>query len=561
MIYTSDYPDVTLPEVGIFEYHFPAQPQFDPAGTAFIDGLDGRRITRGEVEHEALCLATGLRKRGMRRHDVACMFGLNSLEWVRAAYGCMAAGITVSPANWAYSAKELAHQINDSGASFIFVAPALVPTFDAARPLLRRAFPDSRVVLLATPENQPAVKRYDIVSELYGAPGKPERFVGSQAYDTAWLCYSSGTTGLPKGVMTTHHNFTSQMQALKASYQQLTPSDAMLAFVPLSHTYGSTMVLQQPFSMGCPVVLLPKFEERAALACIEKYRITHGLIVPPIVIVLLHSELVSDYDLSSLRTLMCAAAPLGDDLTRAFEKRFAPCVVTQGYGLTETTPIITCLTGAEAAGRSGWVGRLLPTYEARLVGADGRDVGEGEPDSENSDGRGELWVRGPSVMKGYHNNPTATAATFSDGWFMTGDVLVRSPDGWYKVVDRVKELIKYKGFQVPPAELEALLYTHPQIKDAAVVGVYDRTQATELPTAYVIVTSDVDKSEGGRAAFNRDLQAWVAARAARHKRLGGGVYIVDELPKSPSGKVLRRFLRDKGQADRDAGNVMAQARL
>ncbi|BEI89355.1 uncharacterized protein CcaverHIS019_0207170 [Cutaneotrichosporon cavernicola] len=554
MIYTSDYPDVYLPEVGIFEYHFPQNPKFDPDAKAFIDGIDGRSITRREVEHEALCMATGLRKLGLKRRDVACMYGLNSLEWVRAAYGCMAAGLTVSPANYAYSPKELAHQINDSGAQIIFLAPDLVSKFNEARPLLKRAFPDSRVVLLATPENQPVVKRYRIVTDLYGAPGKPERFSGEQVHETTWLCYSSGTTGLPKGVMTTHHNFTSQMQALKVSYQQLTPKDAMLAFVPLSHTYGSTMVLQQPFSMGCPVVLLPKFEEKAALECIEKYKITHGLIVPPIVIVLLHSELVPKYDLRSLKTLMCAAAPLGDDLTKEFESRFPNCVVTQGYGLTETTPIITCLTGDEVEGKSGWVGRLLPTYEARLIDVDGNDVnGIGE--------RGELWVRGPSVMKGYHNNPEATAKTFNDDWFMTGDVLVRSADGWYKVVDRVKELIKYKGFQVPPAELEALLYTHPQIKDAAVVGLYDKSQATELPTAYVIVTDEVDKSDSGRAAFNKDIQMWVAARAARHKRLGGGVYIVDELPKSPSGKLLRRFLRDKGQAERDAGNVQMQAKL
>ncbi|CAK9783862.1 putative AMP binding protein [Cutaneotrichosporon oleaginosum] len=545
MPFTSDYPDVTLPEVGIFEYHFPANPQFDPDLPAFIDGIDGRTITRRELEDGALRLATGLRSLGLKRHDVACMFGLNSLEWVRAAYGCMAAGMTVSPANWAYSPKELAHQINDSDAQIIFIAPDLVPKFDETRQYLKRSFPDSRVVLMATKENQPIVKRYKVVTELYGTRGKPERFSGKQAYETTWLCYSSGTTGLPKGVMTTHHNFTSQLQALKVACQQLTPQDAMLAFVPLSHTYGSTMVLQQPFSMGCPVVLLPKFEEQAALAAIEKYKITHGLIVPPIVIVLLHSELVPKYDLRSLRTLMCAAAPLGDELTKAFESRFPNCVVTQGYGLTETTPIITCLTGEEVVGRSGWVGRLLPTYEARLVDPDGNDV-------TTPLERGELWVRGPSVMKGYHKNPAATANTFHDGWFKTGDVLIRSEDGWYKVVDRVKELIKYKGFQVPPAELEALLMTHPKIKDTAVVGIYDKSQATELPTAYVVVGSDVDTSDEGRAAFDKEIQAWVAARAARHKRLGGGVWIVDEIPKSPSGKILRRFLRDKGQAERDA---------
>lgn len=425
MVYTSDYPVPSLPKCGVFEYHFQHQ-QFDRKLPAFIDAQDGRTLTRGDIEEGALRLATGLRGLGLRRHDVACIWGVNSLEWVKAAWGCLAAGITVSPANWAFAPKELAYQIEDSDAQIIFIQPDLVPNFNEARKYMKRQFPDSRVVLLATPENQPIVKRYKVVEELYGSIGKPEVFSGDQVHETTWLCYSSGTTGLPKGVMTTHYNFTSQMQALMPAVQPLKPGDCMLAFVPLSHVYGTTMVLQQPLSMGAASVLLPRFEEKAALEAIQKYKIIHGLIVPPIVITLLHSPLVPDYDLTSLKTLMCAAAPLGPDLIAAFEKRLPNCRITQGYGLTETTPIITCLTGAEVEGRAGWVGRLLPTYEARLVDGEGKDVPNGE--------RGELWVRGPCVMKGYHNNPASTAKTMHEDWFMTGDVLVRSDDGWYMVV-------------------------------------------------------------------------------------------------------------------------------
>lgn len=271
----------------------------------------------------------------------------------------------------------------------------------------------------------------------------------------------------------------------------------------------------------------------------------HTLIVPPIVIVLLNSEHLPKFDLSSLRTLMSAAAPLGKDLIDAFLARLPHCRITQGYGLTETSPICHIFCGEEAvAGREGWVGRLLPYYQARLVDpATGKDAEEGQP--------GELYLRGPCVMKGYHNNPEATAKTMDGDWFITGDVLIRDNAGWYKVVDRVKELIKYKGFQVPPAELEALLLTHPKIKDVGVVGVYDASQATELPTAFVCIDPEEDISTAEkRAWFDKEIQAWVAARAARHKRLGGGVHVVDAIPKTPSGKILRRFLRDRAEKER-----------
>lgn len=245
---------------------------------------------------------------------------------------------------------------------------------------------------------------------------------------------------------------------------------------------------------------------------------------------------------------MSAAAPLGEELSKAFEARLPNCTITQCYGLTETTPIITMMTGAERGEYSGWIGRLLPTYDARLVDDEGNDVPTGE--------KGELWVRGPSVMGGYYNNPDATDKTMHGEWFKTGDVLIRNDAGWYKVVDRVKELIKYKGFQVPPAELEALLLTHPRVKDAGVVGVYDKTQATELPTAFVcLAESDWEDSPAYRAEFDREMRAWTASRVARHKRLGGGVHIVDEIPKSASGKILRRFLRDRAQRAHDERQV------
>ncbi|GMK59179.1 hypothetical protein CspeluHIS016_0701940 [Cutaneotrichosporon spelunceum] len=553
-IYESDLPAPFLPQISIFDYILPGQPgvsplpAFDPELPAFIDGRGGdeggRVLTRAGLRDAALRLAGGLRTLGVRRGDVAGLWGFNSLEWVTAAYGCLAAGVVVSPANYAYAPAEVAHQFNDAGASLAFVDPALLANFEAARAHLTHAFPPSHVILICPPAEKPAGTPYPCLAEILGEPVEPEHFDGAASNETAWMSYSSGTTGLPKGVMTTHFNFTSQLQAANTSYHLDTGpgGDVVLGFLPMSHIYGLTIALLQPLTFGAPVVVLPRFDEIQVLDAIQKYRVTHGLLVPPLILRFLHSPNTAKYDLSSMRTIMSGGAPLSPELAAAYEQKFPGCVSIQGYGMTETTPGITAMnrTDVLGGGRQGWVGRLLPTYQARLVGEDGADAPRGGP--------GELWVRSPSVMKGYHNNPQATADTMALGaWFRTGDVLVRDEAGWFKVVDRVKELIKYKGFQVAPAELEALLLTHPRLVDAGVVGVYDAAEVTEVPRAYVVAAPGVKGSE--HAALAREVMAWVAARVAQHKKLRGGVVVVDAVPKSPSGKILRKDLRKRAQAE------------
>jgi acyl-CoA synthetase (AMP-forming)/AMP-acid ligase II len=539
-IYESDFPNPFLPEVGVFDFVFPPSQgygaregaAFADSVVAFTDGATGRTLRRGELRDTALRLKGGLNALGVKRGDVGCIWGLNSLEWVVAAYGLLAAGVTVTPANASYDVHEIAHQVNDSGASLVFVSPANLPALLKAREAFKTPVPDSHIIVLGE-----GAQGFKSLGEHLGAPSEQEHFDGLASRATAVLCYSSGTTGLPKGVMTTHHNLTSQTLAARPLWQPDDPArHRLLGFLPISHIYGWIALLLQPVVVGIPTVLLPRWDELLFLSCVQKYRITHSLFVPPIVLLLVHSKHVPDFDLSSLVWVSCGAAPLSGELIQAFQARFPNCTITQSYGMTETSPgIFIALETDAQAGHLG-IGRLLPTFQARLVRPDGSDAPRGE--------RGELWVRGPCVMKGYHANPAATAGTMEPGgWLRTGDVLVRGDDGLWAVVDRVKELIKYKGFQVAPAELEGLLLQHPQVVDAGVVGVQDDSQATELPRGYIVA------AEGAGPDLAREVQAWVAARVAHHKALRGGVVVVDAIPKSPSGKILRNILRERAKKE------------
>jgi len=277
------------------------------------------------------------------------------------------------------------------------------------------------------------------------------------------------------------------------------------------------------------------------------------MVVPPVLVVLSRHPAVDRYDLSSLRWLFSGAAPLPTVLAEMVTRRIlskrppkdkAGCCIVQGYGLTETSPVATLLPPAYSTAKLGSVGVQLPNQEVRMVDEHDVDVKEGEP--------GELWLRGPNIMKGYLNNLEATKASItSDGWFKSGDVAVRDKDGFYYIVDRKKELIKYKGFQVPPAELEALLLTHPNIADVAVVGVYSPSEATELPRAYVVHASPKNvSSDQQKAEFSKEVAKWVQERAARYKWLRGGVVLIDIIPKSPSGKILRRELRERAKGEK-----------
>jgi acyl-CoA synthetase (AMP-forming)/AMP-acid ligase II len=281
---------------------------------------------------------------------------------------------------------------------------------------------------------------------------------------------------------------------------------------------------------------MPRFDLEAFLAAVQEHRVTRAYVVPPILLMLTKDPRVDNYDLSSLELVTCGAAPLGADLELACAARLR-CEVCQGYGMTESSPVSHSAVHPGRGIKPGTIGMPVPNLECRIV-----DVATGA-DAE----RGELWMRGPNIMKGYFNNQEATRGTLDDdGWLRTGDVATVDADGYFSIVDRVKELIKYKGFQVAPAELEAIIITHPQVNDVAVIPVADE-EAGEIPKAYVVRRGDLTGD---------DLKAYVAARVSTYKQIRV-VEFVDEIPKSPSGKILRRVLKDRERqaaANRAAAN-------
>ena len=349
----------------------------------------------------------------------------------------------------------------------------------------------------------------------------PEIKINSHS-DLVALPYSSGTTGFPKGVMLTHYNLVSMLCQLHAS-EALTETDTMICVVPMYHLYGLHVVVNLGLSQGATIVILPRYELRQFLGTLERYGVTIAPLVPPLVLELSRVPELDQYDLSKLRLIHCGAAPLAPEVAQACSERLG-CPIRFGYGLTEVSPL-SHSSLPSIPDKPGSVGYCLPNTECKIVDYEtGAELG---PNQE-----GEIWIRGPQVMKGYLGNDQATAEMIrEDGWLRTGDIGYAEEDGRLFVVDRLKELIKYKGRQVAPAELEAVLLSHPAIADAGVIPSPDE-EAGEVPKAFVVLKA---------AATADEIMEFVSARVAPHKRIRL-VEFVSEIPKSPAGKILRRVL-------------------
>jgi acyl-CoA synthetase (AMP-forming)/AMP-acid ligase II len=514
-IIRSPYPEVTIPEVSLPELVFAAA-----AGRAtkpaLIDGPSGRAITYGELVERARLVAGGLAARGFQPGEVFAIYLPNLPEYAVAFYGVLLAGginTTISPL---YTVEELTAQLNDAGARYLLTIPAFLDKAveAAGRSGVREVF-----VLGEVPGATP-------FAALVAAGHQPPEATIDPHRDLATLPYSSGTTGLPKGVMLTHHNLVANLCQLQPVVGQR-EDDVVVAVLPFFHLYGQAVLMAAALWQGATLVTMPRFDLEQFLAILQDYRVSRAAVVPPIVLALAKHPLVDRFDLSALRFILSGAAPLGAELEQACGRRVG-CVVGQGYGLTETGPVLTAHPPMEARIRHGSAGQLLPNTQAKIVDlATGQEL---EPDQD-----GELCFRGPQVMAGYLNNPEATAEMIDpDGWLHTGDIGHVDDDGYFYVVDRVKELIKYKGLQVAPAELEAVLLSHPQIADAAVVRIANDA-AGEVPKAFVVTTTELSAQE---------VIDWVAERVAPHKKVRA-VEFIDQIPKSLSGKILRRVLMDR----------------
>lgn len=514
--YASSLSDIPLSDLSITERVFEGL-ETRASETVLIDGPTGRSITAAEFVDQVKRLAGGLNAQGLGKGKTIALMTPNMPEFCVVFHGAAWAGGTVTTINPTYTAAEVSHQLVDSNAAILVTIPALL---DTARAALEGT--GTKEIYLID-----GAKEAKSLDALMGEPQEHQTPIDADS-DIVALPYSSGTTGLPKGVRLSHRNLVVNVdQIITAS--NFRAGEIAAGFLPFFHIYGMTVLMNLHLAAGGAVVTLPRFDLQLFLQICQDHKSRRMWIVPPVALALAKHPLVDEFDLSNLEQIFSGAAPLGAELSNAVGERLN-CVSLQGYGMTELSPVshVTPVTAA----RAGASGLAIPNTECRIVDI---ETGEDKPAGEE----GELWIRGPQVMKGYLNNPEATAETITpDGWLRTGDISIIDADGYMFVVDRLKELIKFKGFQVAPAELEATLVSHPGIADAAVIGIPD-PEAGELPIAFVIPTDSAPSED--------EIKSFLGETLASYKQVHR-VEFVEEIPKSASGKILRRLLRDQVSA-------------
>ena len=486
---------------------------------AFIDGPTGRALTCAQWAHGVRRAAFGLAARGFRQRDVFGIYSPNLPEYAVAFHAVSLLGGVVTTANPLLTPDELRVQLQDSGARcLVTVAPCAEKAAEAIR--------GTDVGEVFAFGEAPGCTPF---ASLLAGGGDPPSVAVNPAADLVVLPYSSGTTGLPKGVMLTHRNLVANILQADAVLC-FDERDTVLGLLPFFHIYGMVVIMNLALYAGATVVTMPRFDLEQMLELVQQHRITFANVVPPIVLALAKSPIVDRYDLSSLRTVFSGAAPLGAGTAQAASARLG-CAVLQGYGLTETSPVTHATRLPDAGRKPAGIGPPVPNTEVKVVHLQtGAELGPG--------GEGELCIRGPQVMKGYLNRPDATAAMIdAEGWLHSGDIGFADADGCFFIVDRVKELIKYKGMQIAPAELENVLLGHPAVADAAVIA-YPDDEAGEVPKAYVVLRADASPDE---------LMRYVAERVAPYKKIRR-LEAIDQIPKSPSGKILRRVLAERQRA-------------
>ncbi|WP_069463447.1 AMP-binding protein [Actinacidiphila rubida] len=524
-MFRSEYPDVAAVDLPIHDAVLGRAAEFGDR-PALIDGVDGTTLTYAQLDSFTRRIAAALAESGLRKGDVLALHSPNTIAYPAVFYGATRAGAAVTTVHPLATADEFARQLRDSGATWLVTVSPLLET---AREAARAAGGIREILVCDSADGHRSV--LDLLRST-----APEPVVDlDPARDLAALPYSSGTTAAPKGVMLTHRNISTNLAQLDPMLS-IGPGHRILAVLPLFHIYGLTALMNVPLRNGATVVVLPRFDLEQFLTTVETHRVQGLFVAPPIVLALAKHPAVAAHDLSSLEYVLSAAAPLDADLAEACSRRLGLPPILQAYGMTELSPGTHVVPLSARDAPPGTVGKLVPGTEMRIVPLDGTPAGgAGAAGVAGRQDVGEIHIRGPQVMKGYLGRPEETAAMIDeDGWLRTGDVGRVDADGWLHVVDRVKELIKYKGYQVPPAELEAVLLTHPDVADAAVIGVLD-ADGNEVPKAYVV-------PQPRSALTAAEVIAHVASHVAPYKKVRS-VEFTEAIPRASSGKILRRELR------------------
>ncbi|EOA23751.1 hypothetical protein CARUB_v10016963mg [Capsella rubella] len=489
--------------------------------TAFIDASTDHCISFSDLWRAVDRVADSLQHDvGIRKGDVVLVLSPNSITIPIVCLSVMSLGAVVTTANPLNTSGEISRQIADSNPKLAFTTPELAP---------KLASSGISIILECVEYSLRApggLRVVGILNEMIKKEPRGQR-VRNQVNkdDTAMLLYSSGTTGLSKGVISSHGNLIAHVARYIAEpFEQ--PQQTFLCTVPLFHTFGLLNFVMATLTLGTTVIILPRFELGQMMAAVEKYRAKTLILVPPVLVAMINKadQIKAKYDVSFLRTVRCGGAPLSKEVTKVFMEKYPTVDVYQGYALTESNGVGASIDSVEESKRYGAVGLLSCGAEARIV----------EPKTGQFKGvnqTGELWLKGPSIAKGYFRNEEELIT--SEGWLKTGDLCYIDDDGYIFIVDRLKELIKYKGYQVAPAELEALLLNHPDILDAAVIPFPDK-EAGQYPMAYIARRPESNLCE-------RRVIEYISKQVAPYKKIRK-VAFINSIPKTPSGKTLRKDL-------------------
>ncbi|THH18569.1 hypothetical protein EW146_g2444 [Bondarzewia mesenterica] len=566
--------NLTIPQF-FLDSHHPLRPIRTAGFPVFIEDKTGRTIGFEEARTRAYGLANGLSLQfGMGEDDVVCLFAPNHVDYAVALWAVHRLGSVITPSNPTYTDEELVHQLRVTQSSFVIAHSAFIHT--ASEACLQVGIKPDHIILLDQVSSASRAAFYLSVPGLIGlglsrqcnfverqlAPGEAKKKL-------AILSMSSGTTGKPKAVAISHYALIANVVQLVAHHADMVkdlnvapeqrrfrPGDTAVAVLPFFHIYGLVVLMHKPLFEAMALVVVSKFEFSNFLDSIVRHRVTHLFVVPPMVILLCKHPLVKKYNLSHVHFCCSGAAPLSSELVVQLAQVLPTTIIGQGYGMTETCTVVTLTSARQWVGRSGSAGSLLPGIVARIVKADGTLANPGEP--------GELMVHSPSNALGYIGNDRETRETFIDGWVRTGDeVIYNEVDEEFFIVDRLKELIKVRGFQVSPAELEGHLLSHPDIADACVVGVPDDFSG-EVPLAFIVLRPHVAQRTQSSAWEADKMRAAISKHVSdaktKYKWLAGGVEFLDVIPKTPSGKMLRRVLREKAKALRAESSRLGQVR-